>query len=243
MGNLTSRRHGDEDYSDSSSDSSGDDDDDDVSVHTKDAPAPVLAFAAVETTGQRRRLKTQRKSPALTTDTASSSSSKEKRKATKLTTDTNDGEAGAGPAKKRAKSLSIWEEQYKKLQDFKKKYGHAKVPPSCNKEMKSLYDWLHVNKKRKNGPYKGCPQLTADQIDKLYKIGIEWEVCSNDWDASFAELDAFYKKRGHCKVPKKTHRRLYGWLHNQHRRRKGQRQPPLKASQIEKLKSVGVSWA
>jgi len=234
MGNLISRRHGDEDYSDSSLDSSDDDDDDDVTaVQTKDAPAPVLAPA--------------RKSPALTTTDTASSSSKEKRKATKLTsTDTNDGNA-AGRAKKRAKGGSVWEEQYEKLQDFKKKYGHTKVRPSCNnKEMKSLYDWLYFNKKRKHGPYKGCSQLTADRIDKLNKIGIEWEVCSNErlsWDALFAELDAFCKKKGHCKVPQKTHRRLYAWLNNQQRRLKGQRQPPLTASQIEKLKSVGVSWA
>jgi len=51
------------------------------------------------------------------------------------------------------------------------------------------------NKKRKTGPHGSLPQLTAEQIEKLEKVGIDWKIRFNalrrSWDASFAELQAF----------------------------------------------------
>jgi len=132
-----------------------------------------------------------------------------------------------------------WDKNCELLKSFKEEHGHTQVPATG--EWKPLYDWLSKTKKRKNGPHDGCTQLTAKQIEMLDKVGISWHnntAAHRSWDVSFAEVEAFHKKNGHCKVPHKKEPRLSQWLRTQRNRRQS-----LSQKQVEKLKSVGVDWA
>jgi len=149
-------------------------------------------------------------------------------------------DTGARPAKKKRSKQPTWDERYEHLKAFRAKFGHTRVPQ--NGEWKPLFFWLYRQKKLKNGPHNRQPQLNSEQIEKLDEICIEWK-CSRQaqsLDDSFAELEAFYNKNGHCKVPWKTERRLCDWLLNQKKRGRGFRKPELTKEQIEKLKNVGV---
>jgi len=248
MGNLTSR--GDE--HDESSDEDEDNDYDSVGIGRPAAPSAILPQQTMKPT---RRLSLRsissvsaQKSPprlvaAVGRAKKTSRSTGKKRKAA----ETNGIAKGSGCDRGRSKKGKpvSWEERYNSLKDFKKKWGHTKVP--SRGDFRPLFDWLYRSKRRKNGPYGGNLQLTLTQIRLLDELEIDWNVHGQggprrSWDASLAEVEEFYKANGHWNVPS-TDKRLYNWLNKQKRRRLGECQPPLDADQIEKLKSVGLSWA
>jgi len=170
---------------------------------------------------------------------------KQKKRKAAVDDGTANGSVSGGPGPKRRKPLT-WDGLHEQLKVFKEKYGHTQVPNYG--EWQFLCSWLHRSKKRKTGPHSSLPQLAAAQIEKLDKVGIDWTFRFNalhrSWDASFAELQTFYKKNGHCNVRKQTEPRLYAWLGNQKRRHSGEsRLSAMNEGQIENLKSVGVSWA
>jgi len=157
--------------------------------------------------------------------------------------------AAAKPAKKRPKRLT-WEERYEQLKAFKKKYGHA--APSKKGEWESLYYWVRLNKKCKNGPYRHYHPLTKVQIDKLEKLGIDW--CSNKtaqenakrWDQNYERLKSFKEDRGHTQVPASGEwESLYKWLNECKHRKNGRYKNSLQLTkpQIQKLDKLGIDWA
>jgi len=67
-----------------------------------------------------------------------------------------------------------WNENFEQLKAFKAKYGHTRVPQGG--DWKPLCDWLCKNKRRKNEPFWGLPQLSLVQIRNLDEIGIDWTI-------------------------------------------------------------------
>jgi len=72
------------------------------------------------------------------------------------------------------KKRTTFEEYCMELEGFKKKYGNLNVPRSTGK-WQLLGDWLYCMKRRRDGVYKRCRQLTPDQIARLEGIGINWD--------------------------------------------------------------------
>jgi len=72
---------------------------------------------------------------------------------------------------------NTWEVFYEELKTFKKEFGHTQVQPSMRK-WKTLYKWLHTNKRLKYRPFRNRRQLTKEQIEKLDELGIDWTVDS-----------------------------------------------------------------
>jgi len=70
---------------------------------------------------------------------------------------------------------NTWEVFYEELKTFKKEFGHTQVQPSMRK-WKTLYKWLHTNKRLKYRPFRNRRQLTKEQIEKLDELGIDWTV-------------------------------------------------------------------
>ena len=66
-----------------------------------------------------------------------------------------------------------WNDRYEELKAHKDKHGNTIVG---KKENQPLYHWLYKQKRLKNGPYSGSPQLTKNQIDKLTALGINWNT-------------------------------------------------------------------
>jgi len=210
---------------------SSEDEDDDVSIIDEDdRKLDALAVRAAEASRPLRR------APATKASRAKRKSNGTKRKA-------EESGSISRPAKKKRK-LHTWDERYEQLKAFKKEYGHINVPKS--RELKALQEWLYRCKKRKNGPCYNQLQLTGKQIEKLDELDVSWSLPKatpiRSWDDSFAELESFCKKNGHCNVPRKTETRLHHWLVSQKQYARGTRQPELTKEQIKKLKSVGVTW-
>lgn len=198
---------------------------------TASSPAKKIAKKQTKSAGTKRT--------ASSTTTAAAG---KKRKATAPP-------AGTGTGTKEKKRTKIvkrsWDANYAQLVAFKKQNGHTRVPQ--NGEWKRLGDWLKFQYRRKDGPYISSNQLDQEKIDKLNKLGVDWIV--NDiqyWDENYAQLQAFFKKNGHCNIPSrgKADKQLAQWVLDQKSRKhgvfKGWRQ--LNSGEAAKLESVGVQF-
>lgn len=76
--------------------------------------------------------------------------------------------------KKKPKQYKNWDERYADLCAFRKKYGHARVP--SDEEHIALANWLYVQKKRNKPGYYRCSPLSKEQVAKLNRVGVDWNI-------------------------------------------------------------------
>lgn len=84
-----------------------------------------------------------------------------------------------------------WNERFEELKAFKRRHGHTRVPQKWNPNRK-LALWVHHLRHRKG---------TAEQIQKLNRLGFEWKPLEDRWERNFNALVNFKKKHGHTRVP------------------------------------------
>lgn len=117
------------------------------------------------------------------------------------------------------KNQEKWDNRFKQLLSFKKKYGHCKIPNN-QKEYRSLRNWLGKQReayKTYQTSGQGVPNASK-RIKKLQMIGVSLEPYSTNWNTKFQELILFQREYGHCIVPqqgKSKHTRLGQWLGRQ----------------------------
>ena len=130
---------------------------------------------------------------------------------------------------------SEWEAMFAKLQAFSSAHGHCKVPQGWSENPK-LGTWVGTQRVRKT---KG--RLPRELIQRLEKLGFDWDPLSSAWDAMFSELQAFKKTHGHCKVPQRwsENPKLWGWVNNQRTFKLTDR---LTAERIQRLEDLGFEW-
>jgi AraC-like DNA-binding protein len=89
-----------------------------------------------------------------------------------------------------------WDATYALLQQFKKREGHCKVPQSHTEDGANLGRWVktqrHLTRKEK---------LAPERQKRLEEIGFEWGLTSATWDKTYAILQQFKRREGHCNVP------------------------------------------
>ena len=122
------------------------------------------------------------------------------------------------------------------LLDYKKKYGHCRVPTTWPGDP-ALGAWVSYMRWRKHN------RLSKDRIAELDRIGFVWSInVRPEWESYFKKLEAFKKKHGHCNVPK-VYPQDPGfacWVHNMpaRKRRKG-----LDRTTIRRLTELGFCWS
>ncbi len=127
-----------------------------------------------------------------------------------------------------------WNEKYRILVDFKKKYGHCNVPDKTIYKGCELGRWVIRQRVRKH-------KLSPERITKLNSIGFIWNIYEFLWIKSFGELKDYKAKFGHCDVSKghKGYLSLAHWVINQ---RKYFKKGKLSKEQIKELEELGIVW-
>jgi superfamily II DNA or RNA helicase len=130
---------------------------------------------------------------------------------------------------------SKWRTQYLALLDFRKQFGHCRVPQNWEGS-NSLAHWV---KTQRNDYGKG--ELSGERIAALEKIGFEWVVVIGTWDERFAELCAYKERFGDTLVRVKwPENPLLGrWVSSQ---RYIYNRGKLKKEYIDRLNSIGFVW-
>jgi hypothetical protein len=125
-----------------------------------------------------------------------------------------------------------WEERFRELVDFHKRFRHCAVPYTWPENQPFAF-WAS----RQRGRDKA--RLTSLQRRRLEKLGFVWAVRQNHWAQRFAELVAFKKQHRHCEVPRDWPKnpRLGGWVLRQRYRK-----ATLSAERIKKLNRLDFRW-
>ena len=144
-----------------------------------------------------------------------------------------------------------WYENYEKLAEFKKRYGHCTVPRQ-KEEHKQLSSWIqnqrHKYKRTMNGE---ITSLNTEHINLLADLGFKWVPgfrLPDLWNQRYKELQDYKKDTGHCNVPQKykENRELAAWVSTQrtHYQKllKGQRSS-MTRDRIEMLEKIGFEWS
>ena len=80
-----------------------------------------------------------------------------------------------------------------KLQQFKDREGHCKVPKSHKEDGYGLGGWVNSHRARKD-------KLSPERIKELDALDFVWNIRDFAWEESFAKLQQFKDREGHCKV-------------------------------------------
>lgn len=108
----------------------------------------------------------------------------------------------------------LWQAQYKKLVDYKERYGEIRVVPRG--ENKSLGLWV---KKQRALNAKGI--LDKEKKLALDKLGFIWSVNESSWHEMYNKLVKFYNLNGHSRPSKsiknEEETKLAKWCREQNR--------------------------
>ncbi len=127
-----------------------------------------------------------------------------------------------------------WDISYQKMADYADKFGTTYITGTKNDYI-PLRSWSTDQRKR----YKDH-ELTAEQIEKLNKIGFIWDgKLRETWDRFYEMACAFYSNHGHLTVPGKENKKLSEWLNKQRGRKNTGTIPE---DQIRRLDKIGYNW-
>jgi len=127
--------------------------------------------------------------------------------------------------------LDLNEGYYIKLKKFKEKLGHCNIPESLDKK---LNKFIEIKRKQ----YKD-KILSKDEINRLNKIGLDWDPIDNQWNKKFNKLQIFQKKYGHCNVTESNDKELNNFVSVQ---RVNYKKGNLDKNRQKKLVSIGFLW-
>jgi superfamily II DNA or RNA helicase len=130
---------------------------------------------------------------------------------------------------------AIWEIKFEALVQYKATHGDCRVSKRSSDDVE-LGWWVVVQRRRfQDGT------LSADQINRLEKIGFEWDPLNSDWESLFKDLESYKSEHGDCRVSSGYHanKPLAAWVNNQ---RQNYRKGILTAERIAKLEKLGFEW-
>jgi len=96
------------------------------------------------------------------------------------------------------KKRKTWDNYFQQLVDYYGKHKHTNVTKNC-KEYQSIGWWITLQRTsyRKK-------KLSKDCVSRLESIGFVWDLqVVLSWYEKYNELKVFWKKHGHCDVPKR----------------------------------------
>ena len=126
-----------------------------------------------------------------------------------------------------------WEQNFAALQKFRKREGHCRVQAVRKVDGLKLGQWVRVQRSTKDS-------LTPNRLKRLNSLGFSWDSHADVWERSFAALQKFRKREGHCRVEQKHQEdglNLGTWVQSQ--RWKKDR---LALDQLKRLNSLGFNW-
>lgn len=128
---------------------------------------------------------------------------------------------------------TLWKTHLQELRDFRKRTGHCNVPPKYPAKP-TLGRWVAELRQR------GKSRVPARWERRLAALKFDWAPARIQWwETRFAELRAFRKQFGHCKVPKHwpPNPVLGDWVSTQRTCR-----TKLSPSRRRRLNKLGFDW-
>ncbi len=128
-----------------------------------------------------------------------------------------------------------WEEAFNKLLKFREENGHCSVHIDYKVGDFKLGNWVSVQRE-----HRKKSKLTDERIKRLDELEFIWDPRTAQWEESFAALQSFRSRVGHCDVAEKVIEsgvKLGKWVIMQRRRK-----DRLNPDRINRLNSIGFVW-
>ena len=128
-----------------------------------------------------------------------------------------------------------WNEVFEALKEFHKLEGHCRVNRDNTDDNLGLCRWVSTQRQ-----IYARGQLTQDQVARLNSLGFNWEPRNEQWDEAFESLKKFFKREGHCHVPRghtENGLKLGTWVGKQR-----EKKDRLSPDRLKRLDSIGFAW-
>jgi superfamily II DNA or RNA helicase len=86
-----------------------------------------------------------------------------------------------------------WDSWFGRLQAFKSREGHCRVPGNALEGKFKLGGWVGEQRKRSG-------MLSEGRRTRLDALGFVWDPYTEQWENGFKHLEAFKAREGHCRV-------------------------------------------
>lgn len=95
-----------------------------------------------------------------------------------------------------------WNDYFQRLESFKAKHGHCRVPPDKESSRESLYIWVKNQQKKTLQKAESGNPLYVERKARLDAIEFEWHgIFCDTWEKMRVALEEYKKKHGHTRVP------------------------------------------
>ena len=139
----------------------------------------------------------------------------------------------------------VWDIEFQTFYDIAETYykenGTLDMPKSKKINDKCIGTWLANERKKYH-----AGKLTPEEIQKLEKIGMNWNESNNDrWEKSFSYAEKYYKENGdinHVDVDYYQGFDLRNWLREQKRQGEGRSRRKMSDEHRRKLESIGLKF-
>jgi superfamily II DNA or RNA helicase len=126
---------------------------------------------------------------------------------------------------------NTWETMFKKLIEYKIKYGNCRVSKCIDRKLAS---WIQGQRF-----LYGEGKLPLDKLLRLKGLGVNFKVHDELWGKMYENLKRFHDYYGNCNVPKNFDKKLYYWVLKQ---RKAFNIGTLSAFREKKLKELNFTF-
>lgn len=149
---------------------------------------------------------------------------------------------------------AIWDDHYRKLEEFHREHGHCNVPTNKSghlgrwvNEMRVMYQQMKTNA---NKSHYADWRLKPERLEKLNRLGFTWKLKDRtDWDFRYQELKEYKEMHGNTNVPQhySENRPLGKWVAKQ-RYQYGKlmrgltKDVQINQSRIDKLNELDFDW-
>ncbi len=134
----------------------------------------------------------------------------------------------------------VWDRHYSLLEEYYKEHGNIDVPQSYEVDGIKLGVWLRNQRSAYRGI--GKRKIKSKQIERLEKLGMKWNLRSNNWEEKYSLLEEYYKEHGDIDVPQSyvvNGIKLGIWVSTQ---KQTYNKGMLTSKQIERLEKLGMKW-
>jgi superfamily II DNA or RNA helicase len=132
-------------------------------------------------------------------------------------------------------TADTFEKWHSLLNDYRDANGHTRVPPEYKIASYSLGKWVeNTRSKRRRG------ELSAWAVSKLDEIAFDWEPHQTNFAKGMSELNTFYKRLGHARVPQSYLQNGFAlgtWV-----AKTRSKKTELNPEQLAALEAVGFIW-
>ncbi|MCC7518714.1 MAG: helicase associated domain-containing protein [Verrucomicrobiae bacterium] len=126
---------------------------------------------------------------------------------------------------------TAFDQRMAQLRCFRSRFGHCRVPAVWPQNLR-LARWVRRQRERRS-------RLSVDKRRRLEALGFVWNRFEWQWERNFRQLQAFRRRKGHCRVPAggSPQSPLGHWVSRQRRRR-----AKLSRAQVHRLNALGFEW-